>query len=110
MNWVASLQGLPLPIAILVVFTACIWFVFRAVFKRVVDPLAQSNKETAETIRKGLDANTEAVKESVEHNERIINNHLSGQEKRDAIVLDEMKELVTAIKSSNNRRRSDDQP
>lgn len=109
MNWVTSLQGLPVPIAILVVFTACLALILRGVFKRVVDPMAQSNRETAETIRNGLDANTEAVKESVRHNEMIINNHLSGQEKRDAFVLKEMREVVAAIEQSNNRRRADDQ-
>jgi len=122
MNWVESLQGLPVPISILVVFTFCLFLILRSVFKRVVDPMAQSNKETAETIRKGLDANTEAVKEnadavrqSVEHNETIITNHLSGQAKRDeaqmrreAVMLEEMKNVVVAISQSNERRRVDD--
>jgi len=110
MNWVESLQGLPVPIAILVVFTFCLFLIFRVVFKRVVDPMARSNKETAETIRKGLDANTEAVKEnadavrkSVDHNEEIIKNHLSGQAARDDVMLEEMRSVVKAIDRSNNR-------
>ncbi len=106
--WIDSLRGLPLPVAILVVFTACLAVIFRAVFKRVVDPLATSQKETAETIKKSLDKNTEAVKKSVEHNETIVTNHLVGQAKRDEAMLGEMKEVVTALEQMNDRRRAID--
>lgn len=38
MDWIAQLGGLPLPVAILALFTACVLLVLRAVFNRVVKP------------------------------------------------------------------------
>jgi len=101
MDWISSLQGLPIPIAILVVFALCLVWVIKSILKRVVDPLANSNKETAKIIKDGLDANTEAVKKATEHNEKIINNHVSHTE---AIF----HEVITEMRAMNNRRRADD--
>jgi len=106
--WIDSLKGLPLPIGILVVFTVCMIGILRSVFRRVVDPLTKSHNETAETLRKGLDANTEAVKESVKHSETIITNHLSGQAQRDELMLAEMRGVATAVERMNYRHRSTD--
>ena len=105
MGWIDSLKGLPLPVAILVVFAVCLILVLRCIFRRVVDPLAESHRETAETIKKALDTNTNAVKLSVEHNETIIKNHLSKTGERDAAILAEMKGAVAAIDEMNHRRR-----
>jgi len=105
MGWIDSLKGLPLPVAILVVFAVCLILVLRSIFRRVVDPLAESHRETAETIKKALDTNTDAVKKSVDHNEAIIKNHLSKTGERDAAILAEMKGAVAAIDEMNHRRR-----
>ena len=107
MEWIDSLQGLPVPVAILVVFAVCLIFVLRAIFRRVVDPLVASHRETAGTIKEALDTNTDAVKESVKHNETIIENHLSRTGKRDAEILAEMKGAVAAIDQMNHRRRTE---
>jgi len=44
---------------------------------RLIEVLAS---QFVQPITKGLDANTQAVQKSVEHNERIITNHLSHTE------------------------------
>jgi len=103
--WIDSLKGLPLPVGILVVFTVCMVAILRSVFRQVVDPLTKSHEETAKTLRKGLDANTEAVKNSVEHNERIITNHLGAQAKRDSAMIQELRLATAAIDDMNHRRR-----
>lgn len=108
MDWVDSLGGLPVPIAILVVFTVCVIWIIKAIMKRVVDPLAQAHHDTAETIKKAIDTNTDAVKKSVDHNDKIITNHLSGQAKRDEVMIAEMRGVVSVIETMNNRRRADD--
>ena len=108
MDWIKSLGGLPETVATLVVFALCVVWVIRAILKRVVDPLAKSNHETAETIKLAIDTNTKAVEKSLDHNEKIISNHLSGQAARDAIMLDEMRGVVTSIDKMNSRRREGD--
>lgn len=108
MDWVNSLGGLPETVATLVVFAFCVVWIIRAILKRVVDPLAKSNQQTADTLKDAIDTNTEAVKKSVEHNEKIITNHLSGQEARDSLFLAEMREVTETLKDSNNRRRAAD--
>lgn len=108
MDWIDSLGSLPKDIAMLVVFAVCLILVIKAIMKRVVDPLARSNKETAETLKNAIDTNTKAVEKSVDHNEKIITNHLSSQEARDRIILDEMREVANAITASNQRRREGD--
>ena len=108
MGWIDSLGGLPETIATLVVFALCLIWIIRSIMKRVVDPLARSNKETAETLKNAIDTNTKAVEKSVDHNEKIITDHLSSQEARDRIILDEMREVANAITASNQRRREGD--
>jgi len=38
MGWISDLASLPAVVAILVVFTACLWFVLKTVSKQIVDP------------------------------------------------------------------------
>ena len=38
MSWISDLGQLPTNVAILVVFTACVWFILRTVSKQIVDP------------------------------------------------------------------------
>ncbi len=38
MGWISDLAGLPAVVAILIVFTACVWFILRTVSKQIVDP------------------------------------------------------------------------
>jgi len=66
-------------------------------------------------ITKGLDANTDAVRDSVRHNETIITNHLSRDSERDAAnaqrdmaLLSEMQNVAQAIERMNNRKRRGD--
>ena len=108
MGWIDSLGGLPETVATLVVFVVCLILVIRSILKRVVDPLAKSNHETAEAIKQAIDTNTKAVEKAVDHNEKIITNHLSGQAARDEIILGEMRGVVTSIDTMNNRRRAGD--
>ena len=108
MDWVNSLGGLPETVATLVVFAFCIVWIIKSILKRVVDPLAQSHRDTADVIRKAIDTNTDAVKKSVDHNETIITNHLSGQAQRDRVFLDEMRSVSSALEASNQRRRAED--
>jgi len=105
MDWIDSLGGLPETVATLVVFAFCVVWIIKCILKRVVDPMARSNHETAETIKKAIDTNTKAVEKSVEHNERIITNHLSGQAARDDLFLTEMRAVSSAMHEANNRRR-----
>ena len=108
MGWIDSLGGLPVPVAVLVVFSLCIVWVIRAILKRVVDPLAKSNADTAETIKSAIDTNTKAVEKSLEHNETIITNHLSHEQEMHKMLVDEMKAVSSAINESNSRRRAGD--
>lgn len=118
-EWVKNLGGLPEAVALLVVaaimIITIVGYVLRAVFKRVVDPMAESHRATAETLKSAIDTNTEAVKKSVDHNETIITNHLSGQEardrrkeERDEVLIEEMRGVASAIQDSNQRRRVGD--
>ena len=108
MGWIDSLGGLPVPVAVLVVFSLCIVWVIKAILKRVVDPLAKSNADTAETIKSAIDTNTKAVEKSLEHNETIITNHLSHEQEMHKMLVDEMKAVSSAINESNSRRRAGD--
>ena len=108
MDWINSLGGLPETVAVLVVFAFCIVWVIKAILKRVVDPLAKSSAETAETIKAAIDTNARAVEKSVEHNERIITNHLSHEGELHALLVDEMRTVSSALKDSVTRRRSSD--
>jgi len=108
MDWIKSLGGLPETVAILVVFAFCVVWIIKSILKRVVDPLARAHHETAETIKRAIDTNTRAVEQTVDHNERIITNHLSGQAQRDEIMLAEMRAVSTSIENINNRRRATD--
>ena len=42
MGWIKDLGQLPTNVAILVVFTACIWFLLRTISKQIVDPFRQT--------------------------------------------------------------------
>ena len=108
MGWIDSLGGLPETVAVLVVFALCIVWVIRAILKRVVDPLAKSNADTAETIKSAIDTNTKAVEKSLEHNETIITNHLSHEQEMHALLVSEMRSVSSALQESNSRRRSGD--
>jgi hypothetical protein len=108
MGWIDSLGGLPETIAVLVIFTLCVIWIIKAIMKRVVDPMAKSNADTAATIKQAIDTNTEAVKKSMDHNEKIIGNHLSGQAARDELFLSEMRSVADAVEKSNSRRRAGD--
>ena len=108
MDWIDSLGGLPETVAVLVVFALCIVWVIRAILKRVVDPLAKSNAETAETIKSAIDTNTKAVEKSLDHNETIIKNHLSHEHEMHTLLVGEMKAVSSALLEANSRRRSDD--
>ena len=108
MGWIDSLGGLPETVAVLVVFTICIVWIIKCIIKRVVDPLAKSHQETAQTIKDAIETSAKAVEKSVDHNEKIINNHLSGQASRDEFILSEMKSVADSISRMNNRRREDD--
>jgi len=70
--------------------------------------LADSFRTSAAQFKEALDGNSLAVRESVDHNERIITNHLSKEEARDAVILAEMKSVATAIERMNGRRRETD--
>jgi len=107
-DWIKALGDLPASIAVLVVFTVCLIGILRAVFRRVVDPMMKSHEETADAIRKGLDANTEAVKRSVEHTEKIVENHLSHNGDLWAEVKHEMHSMTESIDAMNNRNRKYD--
>ena len=41
MGWISDLASLPAVVAILVVFTVCLWFILRIVSKQIVDPFKQ---------------------------------------------------------------------
>jgi len=75
--------------------------------KYVILPILKTQRESAEQYKQALDGNTSAVRESVKHNERIIANHLSKEEKRDKVILAEMRGVAEAIEGMNNRRRAD---
>ena len=109
MDWIKSLQGLPLPVGILAVFTICMIGVLRSVFTRVIDPLTKSHQETSESIRKGLDENTNAVKKSVEHSEKIIENHLSHNGDLWHEVQGEMRAITDSLRTMNGRHRKYDE-
>jgi len=76
--------------------------------ERATKELADSHKEGAARFKEALDGNSAAVRESVDHNERIITNHLSKEEARDIAILAEMKSVATAIDQMNHRRRETD--
>ena len=38
MGWISDLASLPAVVAILVVFTVCLWWILRIVSKQIVDP------------------------------------------------------------------------
>lgn len=107
-EWVSSLRGLPLPVGILVVFTICMMGMLKAVFKHVVTPLPKSQRETSETIRRGLDENTAAAKKAVEHNEKIIENHLSHNGELWWEVQREIRAVSNGLSVMNSRHRKYD--
>jgi len=107
MGWIDSLGGLPETVATLVVFAFCVVWIIKAILKRVVDPLAKSNHDTAETIKLAIDMNTKAVEKSIDHNETIITNHLSHEQEMHALLVNEMKEVTNTLRESNNRRRAE---
>ena len=41
MGWISDLASLPAVVAILVVFTVCLWWVLRIVSKQIVDPFKE---------------------------------------------------------------------
>ena len=118
-GWLTALASLSPVVAIAVLF---VWGKRSDNKAKVKEEEARINligvlgDKFVEPVVKGLDANTEATREnakavhaSVQHNEEIINNHLSSEAKRNDLLLEEMKAAVDAIKQSNNRRRATDQ-
>ena len=110
MEWLQWLGDLS-PIAL---FVIVMWIMANNVLK----PMLNSHKETieritrtqeasAKTMRDCLDANTEAIKESVDHNERIITNHLSKEVERDAAIISEMRAVSSAIENMNRKNKYD---
>ena len=111
MEWISALGALSPVVAIVVIYG---WSK-RGEEKARIELIKVLGSEWVRPITKVLDANTEAVKvlsaavrKSTEHNEQIIENHLSGQAERDKIILDEMRSVVAAIQESNRRRRAGD--
>ena len=70
--------------------------------------LADSLRTSAAQFKEALDGTSAAVRESVDHNEKIITNHLSKEEARDQVILLEMKSVAEAIDKMNHRRRETD--
>ena len=42
MGWISDLASLPTVVAILVVFTVCLWWILRIISKQIVDPFKQT--------------------------------------------------------------------
>ena len=76
--------------------------------QEAIEHITQVQDKNAEVVRKALEANTEAIKESVDHNERIITNHLSKEVERDAAMLSQMRAVGDSIDAMNKRRRDYD--
>jgi len=111
MEWLKVLGDLS-PTALLV---AAIWIIAHFIIapmlrshKDTIERLSKTQEVAAETMKEGIDANTEAVKESVKHTETIITNHLSGQAGRDQAMIAEMHAMTTVIDDMNHRRRETD--
>jgi len=118
-DWVNGLAGLPAAVAMLVVAAAIIIIIvtafMRLIFRRVIDPIVTAHKESTEVMKSAVEtnsravsANTEAVREEMKHNERIISNHLSGQEAREKLLLVQMTAVAESIRDANARRRRTD--
>lgn len=76
--------------------------------RKTIERITRTQEEMANTIRDELRANTEAVAKAMEHNETIINNHLSHQETIYRSLLSEMRDVAGVIGSMNNRSRKYD--
>ena len=112
MEWLTYLGDLSsaalLVVAIWIISTRIISPMLRS-HEKATERLAKAQEESAKKLKDGLDANTEAVKQSVKQNETIIKNHLSTENARNEAILKEMKEVADAVERMNYRHRRYDE-
>ena len=62
-NWVSNLASLPAVVAVLVVFTACVYYIIRAVTKHVVEPFKLLVSNHLEHDKQDREAQCDAMRE-----------------------------------------------
>jgi len=108
MEWLKWLGNLPstalLVVAVWVIATKIIIPMLRS-HERAVQEITIAHTKEAESFSRSLDENSAAVKQSVQHNERIINNHLSHEIEIWNSIKDELVKMHQSVERMNSRRR-----
>jgi len=108
MEWLKWLGDLS-PVALLVV---AVWVIATKIItpllrshERAVQEITMAHTKEAESFSRSLDENTAAVRQSVQHNERIISNHLSHETEIWNSIKEELVKMHQSVERMNNRRR-----